>query len=306
MSKVLIATEKPFAPDAKEKIVSLIKEKGMEPLLLEKYTDKSQLLEAVKGADAMIVRSDKVDREVLEAGDRLKVVVRAGAGYDNVDLEAATERGICVMNTPGQNSNAVAELVFALLLNHLRKHFDGTSGGELKDRTIGIFSYGHIGKEVARIATGFGMKPLCLSRKVKENGEMRDGYEFVKDRDLLFSRSDIISISIPSSPDTKGVVNYDLLKLLPKGAIVVNTARKDVVNEEDMLKILGERPDLAYLTDLQPDHAEEFKALDKQYFATAKKMGAQTGEANRNAGLAAVNQIADFLDKGEAPFRVNK
>lgn len=306
MQKVLIATEKPFAPAAKDMIIDIIKENNLEPVVLEKYTDKQQLLDAVKDVTALIVRSDKIDREVMEAAPNLKVVVRAGAGYDNVDCEAATEKGICVMNTPGQNSNAVAELAFALLLFHLRKRLDGTSGSELKDRTIGIFSYGNIGRQVARIATGFGMNVLCLSRRTKENGEMREGYKFLKDRELLFEKSDIVSLSIPNAPDTKGCVNYDLLKRMPKGAILVNTARKEVINEDDLLKFLKERPDVSFLTDIQPVKHEEFLKLGNQYFATPKKMGAQTGEANRNAGVAAAKQIAEYLKTGEAPFRVNK
>lgn len=306
MSKVLIATEKPFAPGARNQIVSLLEQEGLTPVLLEKYTTKQELLNAVKDVEAIIIRSDKIDKEVIEAAPALKVVVRAGAGYDNVDCAAATEHNVCLMNTPGQNSNAVAELAFAMLLYHLRKRFDGTSGGELKGRRIGIFSYGHIGREVARIATGFGMEPLCLSRKCNSNGEKREGYTFVKEREYLFENSDIVSLSIPSCADTKGCVNYDLLKRLPQGAILVNTARKDVINEADLLRILQERPDLSYLTDLQPDKAAEFEALaPKQYLATAKKMGAQTAEANCNAGLAAARQIANFLHKGEAPFRVN-
>lgn len=305
MSKVLIATEKPFAASARDQIVEIFEKNGLEPILLEKYTEKTQLLDAVKDVEALIIRSDKIDKEVIGAAPKLKVIVRAGAGYDNVDCAAAAERGVCVMNTPGQNSNAVAELVFGMLLYHLRKHFDGTGGKELKDRTIGIFSYGHIGREVARIAAGFGMKVLCLSRSCTRNGEMRDGYEFVKDRELLFEKSDVVSLSIPSCADTKGCINYELLKRMPKDAILVNTARKDVINEEDLLNILKERSDISYLTDIQPDKDEDFKSLGSQYFATAKKMGAQTAEANRNAGIAAAKQIVEYLRSGLAPFRVN-
>ncbi|MDO5036261.1 MAG: NAD(P)-dependent oxidoreductase [Porphyromonas sp.] len=304
--RILVATEKPFAPAAVEQIRSIAEENGFELKLLEKYTEKSQLLEAVADVAALIVRSDKIDEEVLKAGKELKVVVRAGAGYDNIDTKAATELGICVQNTPGQNSNAVAELVFALLLYHMRKHFTGKSGSELMGKRFGIMSYGNIGHNAARIAKGFGMEVYGFQRLTPVNYAIKDGFKFFNDRKLMFSLCDIMMIAMPSAPNTKGMINYDLMSQMPENAILVNIARKDLINEDDLVRILEERPDITYLTDLKPDRESEIlERFPDQYFSTDKKLGAQTAEANINAGLAATKQICTFLQTGQARYRVN-
>ncbi|MDN4754746.1 NAD(P)-dependent oxidoreductase [Porphyromonadaceae bacterium W3.11] len=306
-TKVLIATEKPFAPIAVEKIRDIIEGNGFELVLCEKYTEKSQLLAAVADVDAMIVRSDKIDAEVIEAAKNLKIVVRAGAGYDNVDCEAATKHNVVVMNTPGQNANAVAELVFALLLHHKRAHLGGGSGSELMGKRFGVMSYGNIGENAARIAKGFGMDVRAFSRSTPSNHFWKDGYMFYNDRKTMFSEVDIMVIAMPSAANTKGMINYEMMNAMPKGGIIVNIARKDLVNEEDLKKVLADRPDLSYLTDVKPDcEAEIAEKFPKQYLATAKKMGAQTAEANINAGMAAASQIVGFIKDGNEKFRVNK
>lgn len=307
MAKVLIATEKPFAPVAVEKIRGIIENNGLELVLLEKYTEKSQLLDAVKDVDAIIVRSDKVDAEVIEAAKNLKIVVRAGAGYDNVDCDAATKHNVVVMNTPGQNANAVAELVFGMLLYHVRKNFTGASGSELMGKRLGVMSYGNIGENAARIAKGFGMHVYAYSRSTPADYFFKDGYEFFVNRKAMFEVCDIMVLAMPSAANTKGMINYELMSAMPKGAILVNIARKDLINEADLMKVLAERPDLSYLTDVKPDaEAEIIEKFGKQYFSTAKKMGAQTAEANINAGMAAASQIASYLLTGNEKFRVNK
>lgn len=307
MQKVLIATQKPFAPVAVEKIRSIVEGNGFKLVLLEKYTEKSQLLEAVKDVDAMIVRSDKIDAEVIEAGKNLKIVVRAGAGYDNVDCEAATKNNVVVMNTPGQNANAVAELVFAMLLFHLRKGFTGASGSELMGKRFGVMSYGNIGENAARIAKGFGMHVYAYSRSTPADYFVKDGFEFFVNRKAMFEVCDIMVLAMPSAANTKGMINYELMSSMPKGAILVNIARKDLINEADLMKVLAERPDISYLTDLKPDaEAEIIEKFGNQYFSTDKKMGAQTAEANINAGMAAASQIANYLLNGNEKFRVNK
>lgn len=306
MAKVLIATEKPFAPIAVEKIRGIIESNSLELVLLEKYTEKAQLLEAIADVDAVIVRSDIIDAEVIAAGKNLKIVVRAGAGYDNVDCEAATKHNVVVMNTPGQNANAVAELVFGMLLFHTRKQFTGASGSELMGKRIGIMSYGNIGENAARIAKGFGMEVYAYSRSTPADYFVKDGYKFFINRKAMFENSDILVLAMPSAANTKGMINYELMSALPKGGIIVNIARKDLINEADLLKVLAERPDLSYLTDVKPDcEAELVEKFGKQYFATAKKMGAQTAEANINAGMAAASQIANFLLNGVTKFKVN-
>lgn len=307
MAKVLVATEKPFAAVAVKGIREVIEGAGMELALLEKYTDKAQLLEAVKDADALIIRSDKVDNEVLDAAKQLKIVVRAGAGYDNVDLAAATAHQVVVMNTPGQNSNAVAELVFGLLVFAVRNFYNGTSGIELKGKKLGILAYGNVGRNVARIAKGFGMEVCAYDAFCPASVIEADGVKAVASTADLFKECQIVSLHIPATPETKGSINHELMSSMPKNAILVNTARKEVMDEASLAQILAERPDFKYLTDvmsaIHPELAEKFGA---RYFSTPKKMGAQTAEANINAGIAAAKQIVDYLVNGNERFRVNK
>ncbi len=307
MAKVLIATEKPFAPVAVEKIRNIIEGNGFELVLLEKYTEKSQLLDAIKDVDAVIVRSDKIDAEVIEAGKNLKIVVRAGAGYDNVDCEAATKHNVVVMNTPGQNANAVAELVFGLLLYHVRKGFTGASGSELMGKRFGVMSYGNIGENAARIAKGFGMDVYAYSRSTPADFFVKDGFKFFVNRKAMFENCDVMVLAMPSAKNTKGMINYELMSAMPKNAILINIARKDLINEEDLMRVLAERPDLSYIADVKPDcEAEIMEKYGKQYLSSAKKMGAQTAEANINAGMAAASQIVGYLKDGNEKFRVNK
>ena len=304
--KVLIATDKPFAKVAVDGICKEIEEAGFELALLEKYTEKQQLLDAVADADAIIIRSDIVDAEVIAAAKQLKIVVRAGAGYDNVDLDAATAAGVCVMNTPGQNANAVAELVFGLLIYAIRNFYNGTSGTELKGKKLGIHAYGNVGRNVARIAKGFGMEILAFDMFCRDEDIKAEGVNPTCSVKMLYQSCDIISINIPATKETKQSINAELLQLLPKGAVLVNTARKEVVHEADMVQFMESRPDVKYVTDVMPDnHAEMLEKFPTRYFATAKKMGAQTSEANVNAGIAAAKQIVDFLKTGNDKFRVN-
>lgn len=305
--KVLIATDKPFAKVAVDGIRKVIEEAGFELALLEKYTEKQQLLDAVKDVEAMIVRSDIIDGEVINAAKKLKIVVRAGAGYDNIDLDAATKAGICVMNTPGQNANAVAELAFGLMIYGIRNFYNGTSGTELKGKRLGIHAYGNTGKNVARIAKGFDMQVSTFDSYVDAAKVKADGVTPVSTVEELYKNSDFISINIPLTPETKQIIGKNLLNLLPEGAVIVNTARKEVINEPEMLEYMLQHPKFKYMTDIAPDSDSEFKAkVGDRYFATAKKMGAQTAEANVNAGIAAANQIVDYLLHGNERFRVNK
>jgi D-3-phosphoglycerate dehydrogenase / 2-oxoglutarate reductase len=306
MKKVLVATDKPFAAVAVNQIRSIIEKAGFELALLEKYTDKSQLIDAVKTVNAVIIRSDLITREVIEASDTLEIVVRAGAGYDNVDLKAATEKKVVVMNTPGQNSNAVAELAFEMMLYHARKGFAGLSGVELRDKTLGIHAYGNVGKYVARIAHGFGMKVYAFDPYVPAESMKADQVGSVKTAEELYEKSQYISLHIPANEQTKKSINYSLLRLMPKNAVLVNTARKEVINEADLLKLMEERGDFSYLTDIEPDTKADFVKFEGRYLATAKKMGAQTSEANINAGIAAANQIVAFFKEGNTTFQVNK
>lgn len=306
MAKILVATEKPFAAIAVNGIREVIEGAGMELVLLEKYTEKGQLLEAVKDVDAMIIRSDKVDTEVLDAAKNLKIVVRAGAGYDNVDLASASAHGVCVMNTPGQNSNAVAELVFGLLVYGVRNFYKGTSGMELKGKKLGILAYGNVGRNVARIAKGFGMDIYAYDAYCPASVIEEDGVKAVASTADLFKTCQIVSLHIPATAETKGSINYELMSSMPKGAIVVNTARKEVMDEPSISKMLEDRPDFKYLTDIMPAiHADLSEKYAGRYFSTPKKMGAQTAEANINAGIAAAKQIVDFLVNGNEKFRVN-
>ena len=305
--KVLIATEKPFAPVAVKGIQDILTEVGYEVALLEKYTEKADLLQAVADANALIIRSDKVDAEVIEAAPQLKIVVRAGAGYDNVDLEAATAHQVVVMNTPGQNSNAVAELVVGLLLYAIRNQFNGTAGTELKGKRIGLMAFGAVAQNLARIAEGFGMTISGYSPTHRPQKIVDAGYKAYEDLHDFFANNDIVSLHIPSTPETRGSIGYDLISALPKNGILANSARQDVIDEEGLLKALAERPDLRYVTDLKlKDHEHAVEMLGERYIFTPKKMGAQTKEANINAGLAAARQIVDFLENGVNTFQVNK
>ncbi|MBK9457461.1 MAG: 3-phosphoglycerate dehydrogenase [Bacteroidetes bacterium] len=306
MSNILLATEKPFAKDAVAQIEKVISSAGHSMLLLENYTDKLQLAQAVAAADALIVRSDLVDADILNAGTSLKIVVRAGAGYDNLDLAAASSNNIVCMNTPGQNANAVAECAFGMMLFMARKQFSGSSGTELRGKKLGIIGYGNIGRYMAQIGRGFGMEVFAYKRNMDRLALQIDGVTPASSFEDIFEHCEYVSLHIPSTSETKGVINYHLLKLFPKNAMLVNTARVDVVNENDLLQLMGERNDITYVSDFVPKMEAEFKAqYAKRIFYPAKKMGAQTEEANVNAGIAAAKQIIDFLDKGIDTFRVN-
>lgn len=305
--KVLIATDKPFAKIAVDGIRKEIEAAGYELALLEKYTEKQQLLDAVVDANAIIIRSDIIDEEVIAAAKALKIVVRAGAGFDNVDLEAATAAGVCVMNTPGQNSNAVAELVFGLLVFAVRNFYNGSSGTELKGKKLGIHAYGNVGRNVARIAKGFGMELMAYDAFCSDESIAADGVLPVKSVVELYEKSDIVSLHIPATPETKQSINKELLSIMPKGAVLVNTARKEVINEAEIVEFMEARPDFKYLTDILPgNHQIMTEKFAGRYFSTPKKMGAQTAEANINAGIAAAQQIVDFLKNGNQRFRVNQ
>lgn len=304
--KILVATEKPFAKVAIDGIRSEVEAGGHELALLEKYTEKAQLLDAVKDADALIIRSDKVDAEVLVAAKQLQIVVRAGAGYDNVDLAAATAHNVVVENTPGQNANAVAELVFGLLVFAVRNFYNGKSGTELLGKKLGILAFGNVGRNVARIAKGFGMDVYAFDAYCPKEAIEAAGVHAVDSQEALFETADIVSLHIPATPETKQSINYALVNKLPKGGILVNTARKEVINEPELLKLMTERTDLKYVADIKPDADAYFAQFEGRYFATPKKMGAQTTEANTNAGIAAAKQINAFFKEGCTKFQVNK
>lgn len=305
--KVLIATDKPFAKVAVDGIRKEIEAAGYELALLEKYTEKAQLLDAVKDANAIIIRSDIIDAEVLDAAKELKIVVRAGAGYDNVDLAAASAHGVCVMNTPGQNSNAVAELALGMMVYAVRNFYNGTSGTELMGRKLGIHAYGNVGRNVARIAKGFGMEVYAYDAFCPKEVIEKDGVKALDSAEELYKTCQVVSLHIPATAETKNSVNYALLKEMPKGAMLVNTARKEVINEAELIKLMEDRADFKYLTDIMPATNAEFAGkFAGRYFSTPKKMGAQTAEANINAGIAAAQQIVGFLKDGCEKFRVNK
>lgn len=306
MKKVLVATEKPFAPAAVSEIRKVVESAGYELVLLEKYTDPADLIEAVADVDAMIIRSDKVTPEVLDAAKNLKIVVRAGAGYDNIDLVAASKNGVVAMNTPGQNSNAVAELALGMMVYQARGMFNGKPGTELKGKTLGIHAYGHVGRLVAGIAKGFGMKVLAFDPFIPAEVIQKDGVEAVNSVEELYSGSQYISLHIPSNEKTRNSINFDLLRIMPQGATLINTARKEVIDEDSLLKLYAERPDFVYVSDIAPGNAEQIAAeyQDRSFF-TPKKMGAQTAEANINAGIAAAQQIVNFFEKGDTSFQVN-
>ncbi len=304
--KILVATEKPFAAAAVNGIKKAAEAGGHEVVLLEKYTDKAQLLDGVKDADAIIVRSDKITKEVLDAAPKLKIVVRAGAGYDSIDTAYAKEKGVVVENTPGQNSNAVAELVFGLLVYTVRNFFNGKSGSELKDKKLGILAFGNVGRNVARIAKGFDMDVYAFDEFVPSDKIEVQGVHAVKSRDDLFKTCDIVSLHIPATDETRKSINYEVAGLMKKGGIIINTARKEVIDEDGLLKLLAEREDMKYITDIMPDKDSDFRQFVGRYFSTPKKMGAQTAEANINAGIAAANQINAFFKDGCTKFQVNK
>ena len=304
--KLLIATEKPFSKVAVDGIKCVADEAGYELALLEKYTEKGQLLEAVADADALIVRSDRVDAEVVAAAKRLKIVVRAGAGFDNLDLEACTKAGVCAMNTPGQNANSVAELVFGLLVMAVRNFYNGTSGTELKGKKLGILAFGNVGRNVARIAAGFGMEVMAYDAFCPAEVIEAAGVRAAKCQEEVFELCDVVSLHIPATAETKGSINAELVGKMKKGGVLVNTARKEVVDEASLLSLMEVREDLKYVTDIKPDLDGEFASkCGGRYFATPKKMGAQTAEANVNAGIAAARQIVAFLRDGVTRFKLN-
>lgn len=304
--KVLVATEKPFAAVAVEGIKNEVEAAGHELVLLEKYTEKAQLLDAVKDVDALIIRSDKVDAEVLDAANQLKIVVRAGAGYDNIDLAAATAHNVVAENTPGQNANAVAELVFGMLVFGVRSFYNGKAGTELLGKKLGILAFGNVGRNVARIAKGFGMEVYAYDAYCPKEVIEAAGVKATDTQAELFAVCDIISLHIPATAETKQSINAGLVGSMKKGAIIVNTARKEVINEPELIQLMAERTDIKYLTDIMPDAHDEFSKFEGRYFSTPKKMGAQTAEANINAGIAAAKQINAYFATGDTKYQVNK
>ncbi|HNX78118.1 MAG TPA: NAD(P)-dependent oxidoreductase [Candidatus Rifleibacterium sp.] len=306
--KILVATDKPFAAEATSLMRDVIKGKAdyrME--FLEKYTEVAQFKAAVKDADALIIRSDLASKEIIDAAEKLQIIVRAGAGYDNIDLAAATARKIVAMNTPGQNSNAVAELAIGLMIYIYRCKFNGKSGSELKGKKLGLHAFGAVSRALAKIALGFNMEVYAFSRSVTKEEMAKEGVKFIDKIENLYSACDIVSLHIPATEITKKLINFDLMNRMPKGAVLVNTARKEVIHEDDLKKVLSTRKDFRYVADVAPDCAAELEKeySDRVYF-TAKKCGAQTEEANVNAGVAAVKQIVNFFEKGDKTFQVNK
>ncbi len=307
MPKVLVATEKPFAPAAVEQIKMVLDKAGYELALLEKYNDASELLATVVDADAMIIRSDKATKEVLDAAKKLKVIVRAGAGYDNIDLTAASANGVVAMNTPGQNSNAVAELALGMMVYMARNQYNGKAGTELRGKKLGIHAYGHVGKLVGDIARGFGMEVFAFDPFIPKEEIEKDGVTVVTSADVLYETCQYISLHIPANDKTKKSINYDLLAKMPTNAVLVNTARKEVIDEDGLMKLMADREDFAYISDIAPDCKDQIEEkFGGRFFFTPKKMGAQTAEANINAGIAAATQIINFLEKGDTTFQVNK
>ncbi len=306
MAKVLIATVKPFSAEAVGEVKAVFNEAGYQVDVLSKYPEQSDLVGAVSDVDALIIRSDKVDREVIEAGRNLKIVVRAGAGYDNVDLEAATGNNVVVMNTPGQNSNAVAELAMGMMVFMNRNGFSPSAGTELRGKKLGIHAYGAVGRIVGMIAKGFGMKVYAYDPFIDPVMIKNDGVVCEESAESLYSKCQYISLHIPANADTKGSIGHKILSSMPVGATLVNTARKEVIDEDGLKKVFAERDDFRYLTDIAPDCREELEAqYEGRIFCTPKKMGAQTAEANLNAGVAAAKQIINFLEKGDTTFKVN-
>lgn len=307
MKKVLIATEKPFAPAAVKAISEIAEKAGYQVELLEKYGDKEELIKAVADVDAMIIRSDKATKEVIDAANNLKVIVRAGAGYDNIDLDACSARGIVAMNTPGQNSNAVAELAIGMMVLMARNNYNGKAGTELRGKTLGIHAYGNVGKYVAALAHGFGMQIMAYDPFIDKQVMIDDGVTPVDSVDELYGKSQYVSLHIPANEKTRDSIGYDLLTKMPENAVLVNTARKEVINEAELLKVYQERPDFTYISDIAPDcKAEIEEKYPDRFFFTPKKMGAQTAEANINAGIAAANQIVNYFENGDTTFQVIK
>ncbi len=307
MPKVLVATVKPFAPVAVQQIKEIVEKAGYQFALLEKYESEEALKQAVVDADALIVRSDKIHSGIMEAAPQLKIIVRAGAGYDNIDLQAATERGIVVMNTPGQNANAVAELALGMMVYLARNQFNGKPGTELKGKTLGIHAFGHVGKRVAQIAKGFGMELFAFDPFIDDEVIAQEGVTPLKSVEELYEKSQYVSLHIPANEKTIKSINFALMSRMPQNAVLVNTARKEIINEDDLLKMFAEREDFKYISDIAPDCAEEIaQKYPGRFFFTPKKMGAQTAEANINAGLAAARQIVNFFEKGDRTFQVNK
>jgi D-3-phosphoglycerate dehydrogenase len=305
--KILVATEKAFAPVAVKLIREVTDKAGHELILLENYKSTAELLAAVADADAMIVRSDLVTPEVLAAAKKLRIVVRAGAGYDNLDLPACTANKVVAMNTPGQNSNAVAELAFEMMLYQARSGFSGKSGSELRGKTLGLHAFGNVGKYMAEIAKGFGMDVYAFDPFVTEEAIKGAGVKVCSNAEELYGKCQYISLHIPANDKTRKSIGYSLLKMMPAEAVLVNTARKEVIDEEGLLKVFAERNDIKYLSDVEPDCKAVFEEKFKgRYLFTAKKMGAQTEEANINAGVAAAHQIIDFFKTGNEKFRLNK
>lgn len=305
--KVLLATEKPFAAEAVTSIKEIIEAAGFQLVVLEKYSDKKQLLDAVADADAAILRSDIFDKEVLDAGKNLKIVVRAGAGYDNIDLAAATANNICAMNTPGQNANAVAELVFGLMVYGIRNFYNGKSGSELMGKKLGIHAYGNVGQNVGRIAKGFGMDVYAYDPFMTAEAIEKAGAKPLASIEELYSTCQYVSLHIPATPQTINSINYELLSKMPQNAMLINTARQEVINEAELANLMNERKDFMFVTDIMPkNHIALVDKFSGRYFSTPKKMGAQTEEANVNAGVAAANQIVDFIKNGNEKFRLNK
>lgn len=306
MKKILVATQKPFAAEAVEGIKKLTEEAGYEFALLEKYSDNSELLKAVEDANALIIRSDKITPEVIDAAKNLEIVVRGGAGYDNVNLEAATAKNVVVMNTPGQNSNAVAELALGMMVYMARGLFNGKPGSELLGKKLGILAYGNVGRHVARIAKGFGMEVYAFDAFVPAGKIEEDGVKAVGSTAELFETCQYISLHIPATDQTKKSINKALISKMPKNGTIINTARKEVIHEEELLEIMAERSDIKYVSDIAPDCADKFaEKFEGRFYFTPKKMGAQTGEANVNAGIAAINQIIKFFKDGDTTFKVN-
>jgi len=306
MPKVLVATEKPFAKEAVDKIKAIFDKARYHTVLLEKYTQKADLLNAVKDVDAIIIRSDIVDKEVIQAAKNLKIVIRAGAGYDNIDLDTATANRVVAMNTPGQNANAVAELALGMMVMIARGNYNGKPGTELKGKKLGIHAYGNVGKLVARIAKGFSMDIYAYDPFIDKVIIENDGVKVVNSAEDLYSTCQYVSLNIPANEKTKKSINYSLLSKLPQGGTLVNTARKEIINEADLLKMFETRPDFRYVSDIEPDCAAEIASkFTGRFFFTPKKMGAQTEEANINAGIAAANQIVNFIEKGDITFKVN-
>jgi D-3-phosphoglycerate dehydrogenase / 2-oxoglutarate reductase len=307
MKKVLVATEKPFAAKAIEAITDVLDNAGYELILLEKYTDKADLLKAVEDVDALIIRSDKADKDVIDAGKNLKIIVRAGAGYDNIDLDAATARGIVAMNTPGQNSNAVAELAIGMMIYLARNQFNGKPGTELRMKTLGIHAFGNVGRLVGAIANGIGMDVHAYDPFISKEDLTKAGVTPVLSESELYEKCQYISLNIPATAQTKKSIGYKLLSVMPENAVLVNTARKEVIDEDDLLKMFEQRPDFKYISDIAPDCKEEIESkYPGRFFFTPKKMGAQTAEANINAGIAAAKQIVGFLKNGDTTYQVNK